>query len=523
MQPEPGTRRAGAVSSSAARRRDPTTTRARGKSSRRSCGARIAVPSTDEDIETLLPIYRAARTAGSFDAGIQRIVERVLVSPEFLLRIEYPPAHIAQGAAHRISDVELASRLSFFLWSSIPDDELLDLAAAGQAPGVQRARAAGAADARRRARRRAGQQLRRAVAVPARSAGQKAERSVVSGFRRRPAAGAAPRDGAVLRQHRSRGPERPRPADRRTTRSSTSGWRSTTASRTSTASHFRRVTLGDDSARRGLLGQGSILTLTSYAHADLAGACAASGSSRTSSARRRRRHRRMCRRSRRPPTEGKVLSMRERMAQHRANPVCASCHARMDPLGSGARELRCGRAAGAPDGESGAPIDASGVLPDGTTLRWRRRASPGPARRDPSGSSTTLTEKLLTYARRPRARLRTTRPPSARLCATRPATSTASRRSSLGIVKSHAVSDAGDRRVMIITKDGAAAADVSAWRRRHARVAAAGCDGTGAVRPRRDRRQAGAPHGLHLQPERRHPAICGRRRARAETSSCRRF
>jgi hypothetical protein len=87
---------------------------------------------TDEDIQTLLGFYQQARADGDFDAGIRAALERVLVSPDFLFRIEADPDKVARGAAYRISDVELASRLSFFLWSSIPDDELLDLAIRGR-------------------------------------------------------------------------------------------------------------------------------------------------------------------------------------------------------------------------------------------------------------------------------------------------------------------------------------------------------------------------------------------------------
>ena len=86
---------------------------------------------TNDDVQTLLGFYKQGRAAGSFDDGIRAALERVLVSPDFLFRIEADPAGVAPGAAYRISDVELASRLSFFLWSSIPDDELLDLAIAG--------------------------------------------------------------------------------------------------------------------------------------------------------------------------------------------------------------------------------------------------------------------------------------------------------------------------------------------------------------------------------------------------------
>ena len=89
-------------------------------------------PVTDADIDTLLGFYDAGRTEGSFDAGIQLALERLLIAPDFLFRIERDPTDIAPATAYRLSDVAIASRLSFFLWSSVPDDELLDLAERGE-------------------------------------------------------------------------------------------------------------------------------------------------------------------------------------------------------------------------------------------------------------------------------------------------------------------------------------------------------------------------------------------------------
>ncbi len=87
---------------------------------------------TNDDVETLLAFYKRARKTENFDQGIRTALERVLVGPDFLFRIEADPAGVAPGAVYRVSDVELASRLSFALWSSIPDDTLLDLAIAGR-------------------------------------------------------------------------------------------------------------------------------------------------------------------------------------------------------------------------------------------------------------------------------------------------------------------------------------------------------------------------------------------------------
>src|SRR6185369_10868548 len=87
---------------------------------------------TPEDVATLLDFYEAARARGSFEAGIQAGVERLLSSPKFLFRIERVPESVKPGFAYSLPDVELASRLAFFLWSSLPDDELLDLARGGK-------------------------------------------------------------------------------------------------------------------------------------------------------------------------------------------------------------------------------------------------------------------------------------------------------------------------------------------------------------------------------------------------------
>ena len=89
-------------------------------------------PVTDADLKEFLPFYTTARATGTFDLGIQKAIERILVSPQFLFRIERDPQGPAPGSLHRVSDLELASRLSFFLWSSIPDSELLDVASAGK-------------------------------------------------------------------------------------------------------------------------------------------------------------------------------------------------------------------------------------------------------------------------------------------------------------------------------------------------------------------------------------------------------
>ncbi len=176
-------------------------------------------PVTDADLQKPMELYREARAEGDFDAGIEMALSAVLVNPQFLFRIETDPPGVAPGSAYRIPDVQLASRLSFFLWSSIPDDELLDLAERGELskPEVLE------------------RQVRRMLADPRSQslvtnfAGQwlhlRNLDSITPGpapvprLRRQPAAGLPPGDGAALRERPARGSQRARPARSRTTRS----------------------------------------------------------------------------------------------------------------------------------------------------------------------------------------------------------------------------------------------------------------------------------------------------------------
>jgi mono/diheme cytochrome c family protein len=347
--------------------------------------------STADDVQTLMPFYEAGRADGGFERGVQRALERVLVSPQFLFRIERQPA---PGAVARISDVELASRLSFLLWSSIPDDELLDAAIRGRlkTPAVF------------------DQQVRRMLAD------RRAE-SLVTNFAEQ---------WLYLRDVQSKRPDERlfpdfddslRTALKREAELFISSIVSEDRSAVDllTANHtfvnerlakhygiphvygpeFRRVTLTDD-YRRGLLGKGAILVLTSY-------------STRTSPVLRGKYVLGNLLGTPPPPppanvpalkTEspqnGKTLTMREAMVQHRANPVCASCHARMDPIGFALENFDAvGR--WRTTGESGTAIDPSGVLPDGGKfdgiVGLRDRLV-----QHPDQFVTTLTENLLTYA-----------------------------------------------------------------------------------------------------------------------------
>ena len=350
-------------------------------------------PVSEPDLERLLPFYELGLAEGGFERGIQRAVERVLVSPEFLFRIERDPAGVAAGEVYRVSDLELASRMSFFLWSSIPDDELLDLASRGRL-GDQ-----GVLD----------EQVRRMLADPRSEA-------LVTNFAaqwlylrdlelKEPDTGYFPGFDENLRQ-----------AFRRETelfidsilRDNRSVLELLTASHTFVnerlaqhygiphvyGSHFRRVELQDE-ARRGLLGQGSILTLTSLAN-------------RTSPVLRGKWILENLLSSPPPPPpanvpaldetteDGQPRSMREAMEQHRVNPACATCHMLMDPLGFALENFDAvGRWRTL--SESRTPIDATGQLPSGERFE-------GPAGlraqvlKSPDQFVSTVTDKLLTYA-----------------------------------------------------------------------------------------------------------------------------
>jgi hypothetical protein len=351
-------------------------------------------PVADRDVQPLLEMYSEGRVQGSFDTGIERAVRRLLVSPEFLLRVERDPANVTPNTPYRISDIELASRLSFFLWSSIPDTELLDLAEKG------RLRDAAVLEA----------QVKRMVADARFD-------NFVSNFagqwlylRNLPSTGPVdevfPDFDDTLRQAMQRETElffesivrEDRPAldllnadytflnERLARHYGVAGVK---------GSHFRRVALGRDSVRAGLLGHGSILTVTSQPDRTspvVRGKWVLENFLGTS-----------------PPDPppnvpdlkpsvepGAVLSMRDRMAAHRASPTCASCHALMDPIGLSLEHF---------DGvgrfrtlsESGLPIDATGSFPDGTKFEGAaglRRVLLA----KPDLFSTTLAEKLLTYA-----------------------------------------------------------------------------------------------------------------------------
>ena len=366
-------------------------------------------PVTDADVERLLGFYKAGRdpqkNGGGFEAGIGMALQEMLVSPDFLFRIELDPPKVARGAAYRISDLELASRLSFFLWSSIPDDQLLDLAARGKL----------------RDREVLQQQVRRMLADSRSKAlvdnffgqwlGLRSMRSQL------PDEDAFPDFDEDLREAFQREMELFLASMLREDHSVVdllSANYTFVNDRLARqygipniyGSRFRRVTLADEN-RWGLLGKGSILTVTS-------------STNRTSPVLRGKWVLENILGTPPPPpppnvpafpensdTDAKHLTVRQKMEAHRANPACAICHSRMDPLGFALENFD---AIGSwRDTERipiwsrpeipivSDPIDASGILPDGTKFQ-------GPAElrkillSHPEQFAAVVTEKLLTYA-----------------------------------------------------------------------------------------------------------------------------
>ena len=351
-------------------------------------------PVAERDVDPLLKLYRAGRTGADFDSGIQLALEGLLVSPSFLLRVERDTAGVAPGTPYRIDDLELASRLSFFLWASLPDDELIDLAVRRQlrTPRVLE----------QQVRRMVAD--RRSLAFLQNFAGQWLQlrniRQMEPDPRVYPEFDESLRDAFATETQMFL--ESQMREDRSLVELLTADYTFVNERLAKFygipdvfGSHFRRVRLSDPN-RRGLLGQGSILTLTSY-------------STRTSPVVRGKYLLENIVGAPPPPPPPNVpplsdtgkgnqapMSMRERMEAHRRNPVCAACHTRMDPLGfalenfDGIGKFRTHEAANL-------PVNASGVLPDGTTFS-------GPAEfrsalfNQREELVRTFTEKLLTYA-----------------------------------------------------------------------------------------------------------------------------
>ena len=349
-------------------------------------------PVTGADLAKPLEFYREAKAAGGFEAGIGSALSAVLVSPEFLFRIERDPADVAPGTAYRISDVALASRLSFFLWSSIPDEELLAAAERGELhrPKILE------------------KQVRRMLADP--RAGSLVENFAAQWLYLRnldsftPDLRLFPDFDDNLREAFRRETELHFEALLKEDRNVLDLLKADhTFLNERLAKHygipnvygsqFRRVALGPDSQRGGLLRQGSVLTVTSYA-------------TRTSPV--IRGHWILGNLLGTPPppppanvpdlkenTVSDSLPMRARLAEHRANAACASCHNLMDPVGFALENFDAiGRWRVA---EDGLPVDASGGFPDGSKFTGVAGLEAG-LLRHPELFVGTMTEKLLTFA-----------------------------------------------------------------------------------------------------------------------------
>jgi hypothetical protein len=349
-------------------------------------------PVTSDDLTKPMEFYRNARVEEGFEAGIEAALTSVLISPEFLFRVEQDPAGIAPNSNYRLTDLALASRLSFFLWSSIPDDELLETAIRGE--------------------------LHRPKVL------EKQTRRMLADSRSRNLASNFAEQWLYLRNLESFTPDlrlfpdfddNLRQAFRQETvlffenvlHEDHSVLELLKADYTflneRLAKHygipniyggrFRRVGLGPESERGGLLRQGSVLTVTSYATrtspvirgkwvlANLVGA---------------------------PPppplpdvpalkdnTVSASLSVRARLAEHRANAACASCHNLMDPIGFSLENYDAvGRWRTV---EEGQPVDTAGGLPDGSTFAGVAGLEQG-LRSRPELFVGTLAEKLVTFA-----------------------------------------------------------------------------------------------------------------------------
>jgi hypothetical protein len=355
-------------------------------------------PVTDADLQDVMPFYIEGRKAGdqdgSFDRGIEQAVERLLVSPQFLFRIERDPPNVAPGAPFRVSDLELASRLSFFIWSSIPDDELLTVAARGKLKDpivlehqVGRMLADGRAESLVTNFAEQWLYIRDIEAKkPDDLLFPDFDETLREGFRKETDLFL---DSVLLHGNHS---------VLNLMNANYSFLNERLAKHYGIpnveGSYFRRVTFPPDSPRGGLLGQGSILTLTSYA-------------TRTSPVLRGKWILENILASPPPPPppnipalktsagdNGKPFTMRQAMEAHRANPVCASCHARMDPIGFAMDNFD---AVGAwRDSDAGQSIDASGVLPDGTKFNGIAELKKA-LLRHPEQFVQTVAEKLLMY------------------------------------------------------------------------------------------------------------------------------
>ena len=345
------------------------------------------------DLEGPMAFYRDGRAEGDFDTGIGSALTSVLITPEFLFRVELDPDPVRAGEAYRISDLELASRLSFFLWSSLPDDELLDAAIRGELgrPGeLERQARRLLADPRSTnlASNFAGQWLllRNLAAVsPNPRQYPDFDDNLRQAFRQETELFF----DSVLREDRSvldlLAADYTFLNERLAKHYGIPGVH---------GSRFRRVALDDDSKRGGLLRQGSILAVTSYA-------------TRTSPVIRGKWVLDNILGAPPPPPPANVpvleensvragLPMRERLSEHRSNPVCASCHNTIDPVGFALENFDAVGRWRDQAGDSGV-VDASGGLPGVGEFDGVDGLEAGLLSR-PELFAGRVTEKLLTFA-----------------------------------------------------------------------------------------------------------------------------
>jgi mono/diheme cytochrome c family protein len=349
-------------------------------------------PVSQADIERPLAQYREGRADGDFEAGIGRALSAVLINPEFLFRVEADPKKSVAGSAYRISDLELASRLSFFLWSSIPDDELLAAAIRGR---LSRPEELEKQTRRMLADRRsfnlatnfAGQWLRLRnldAFVPSTRLYPEFDDNVREGFRQETELffdSVLREDRSVLDLIRADYTFLNERLARHYGIPNVHG------------SRFRRVTLTPESKRGGLLRHGSVLSVTSYA-------------TRTSPIIRGVYVLDNIFGAPPPPplpnvpaldesTVSASLPMRERLAAHRKNAVCANCHRTIDPVGFALENFNAVGQWREYEGE-GEPIDVSGALPGAGEFRGVAGLEDALLSR-PELFATALTEKLLTF------------------------------------------------------------------------------------------------------------------------------
>ena len=347
-------------------------------------------PVTAADIEPLVEIYREGRSDRDFEAGVERALEALISMPKFLMRVERQPVDTPAGGVYRISDLELASRLSFFLWKSIPDDELLDLAERNELsdPPTLARQVRRMLDDRRATRFMddfVGQWLQMRNIFS-----QDPDGALFAGFNDS-LRSAMVRETELFFRSQVR---EDRPIEE-LLRADYTFLNEQLARHYGMddlyGSHFRRVTWNDD-RRHGLLGHASLLTVTSYANRTsvvlrgkwvletLLGAPPPAPPPNV------------------PPLKendrSAPTSLRERMEQHRTSPVCASCHARMDPLGFAMEHFDA----------IGKWRETDGGAAINSTITWKGDTVDSPrAFREAllaSGDEfiSTVTERLMTYA-----------------------------------------------------------------------------------------------------------------------------